>query len=172
MKKSNVFNANYNQQIKHYLYRYRWTKMNFQFHSNRRTKLHLLHCTWLQDWKAIKMKSKKITFLIVLVLSLNASTLAQNTTTKDSTTLYKSIESYSRRNKLTKFIYRMLFRPISSNEPKKIVKKKIVRQVKKKASKCIRGQNNSQHYHWNARPFWLFHCRYPSRKTKFFPQRW
>jgi len=86
------------------------------------------------------MKSKKITFLIVLVLSLNASTLAQNTTTKDSTTLYKSIESYSRRNKLTKFIYRMLFRPISSNEPKKIVKKKIVRQVKKKPQSAFEGK--------------------------------
>ncbi|MBP7244991.1 MAG: hypothetical protein KBA99_06745 [Bacteroidia bacterium] len=42
----------------------------------------------------------------------------------DSTEFYKDIHKYSRKSKFTRFIYRIIFRPVTSDLPKKVVKKK------------------------------------------------
>ena len=42
----------------------------------------------------------------------------------DSTDFYKDIHSYSRKSKFTRFLYRIIFRPVTSDLPKKVTKKK------------------------------------------------
>ena len=42
----------------------------------------------------------------------------------DSIYLYKNIESYSRRSKVTKLIYRFIFKPVATSSPPKKIKKK------------------------------------------------
>lgn len=45
---------------------------------------------------------------------------------KDSTTLYRNIESYSKQSKAKKFIYHLFFKPVDSADKKKVTKKKRV----------------------------------------------
>lgn len=42
----------------------------------------------------------------------------------DSTDFYKDIHSYSRKSKFTRFLYRIIFRPVTSDLPKKVTKKR------------------------------------------------
>jgi hypothetical protein len=59
---------------------------------------------------------------------------------QDSTKLYTNIESYSRRNKLIKFFYRLIFRPIASEEPKKKIKKKSFTRLIQKPMRSFEGK--------------------------------
>ena len=64
-----------------------------------------------------------------LLLNIPNSSAQKTSTKSDSTQLYENIESYSRRNKLAKFVYRMIFRPVKSAQPLKKTKKKIPKKV-------------------------------------------
>ncbi len=60
---------------------------------------------------------------------------------KDSSHLYTSIESYSRRNKFSKFIYRLIFRPVASEVPtKKVKKKKVYKHLSRKPNSSFEGK--------------------------------
>lgn len=66
-------------------------------------------------------------FLVVAILSSNIAFAQQTAVKKDSTTIYKELETYAHKSKFTKFVHRLIFRPV-----KKIFKKK---EVKIKTSK-------------------------------------
>lgn len=66
----------------------------------------------------------------------------QTTAKKDSINVYGNIESYSRRSKLTKFIYRLIFRPAPSVLPpqKKVGRKKGYKKLIKKPYSAYEGK--------------------------------
>jgi len=70
-------------------------------------------------------------FLLVFVLILTSDfAFAQKTPAKkDTAKLYENIESYSRRSKFTKFVYRLIFRPVATTSNKKEVKKKTPKKL-------------------------------------------
>ena len=67
---------------------------------------------------------RNILVLFIVSFSISDFASAQQTTTKtDSTHIYKNIESYSKRSKLGKFMYRLVFKPVAIDLKKKEVKK-------------------------------------------------
>jgi hypothetical protein len=67
---------------------------------------------------------KKLFILFLVSLFISAVALAQQTSEKkDSTTLYKNIETYSKRNKFNTFLYRLIFKPISIITKKEATRK-------------------------------------------------
>jgi hypothetical protein len=78
------------------------------------------------------MWSKKIIILLSVLVLINHFTFGQETAVKkDSTQLYKDIETYSKRNKFNTFLYRLIFKPISiisKREVKKKVYKKLIQK--------------------------------------------
>ena len=78
------------------------------------------------------MWSKKICILLFISILINTSAYAQeNIVKKDSTQLYRDIETYSKRNKFNTFMYRLIFKPgtiISKNNDKKKVYKKLIQK--------------------------------------------
>ncbi len=74
---------------------------------------------------------KKLFILFLVSVFISAFALAQQTTVKkDSTKLYKNIETYSKRNKFNTFIYRLIFKPITiitKKDTKRKVYKKLIR---------------------------------------------
>ena len=86
-------------------------------------------------------KNILIAFLI-LIGTIDAA-LAQTTADKkDSTRLYKNIESYSSKSKFTKFIYHLVFRPVApGTKIKKVYKKLIQKPYSNFEGKIIRHIN-------------------------------
>lgn len=70
------------------------------------------------------MITKKIILFVCLFLIAD-SVIAQ----QDSMKLYKDIESYSRRSKFTKFIYRLIFKTPPTSSPASGVKKKVYKKL-------------------------------------------
>ncbi len=71
----------------------------------------------------------KITYMLVFVsiLAIEIAYSQQTPPKKDSTQIYKNIETYSKTNRLTKFIYSLIFKPTPKKAPKrKVVKKKLI----------------------------------------------
>ncbi len=63
---------------------------------------------------------RQMILLILFSFSTGEYLSAQQTGEQgDSTNLYTNINSYSRRSKFTKFFYRLIFRPVASDLPKK-----------------------------------------------------
>src|SRR5450759_4307511 len=83
-------------------------------------------------------------FLILFFVSflINDFASAQETTVKkDSTLLYKNIESYSHRSKFTLMIYRMIFNPVSTISKKSTsVKKKVPKNLVQKPYSTFEGK--------------------------------
>ena len=62
------------------------------------------------------MSIKKILILPLITVLFNAFASGQETSVKkDSTRLYKDIETFSKRNKFNTFIYRLIFKPIATS---------------------------------------------------------
>ena len=81
--------------------------------------------------------------ILIFVISLCAEELLlaqQSPTPKDSSNLYENIHSYSRRSKFTKFIYRIIFRPIKSGLPKKSTSKKSKKKLVQKPYSRYEGK--------------------------------
>jgi hypothetical protein len=78
------------------------------------------------------MLFRKSFILFLVTISMSDFASAQQDSVKtDSTHLYKNIESYSRRSKVTGFIYRLIFKPASSglnSEAKKKAYKKLIQK--------------------------------------------
>ncbi len=84
----------------------------------------------------------KIALLLSMsfLFSINYSGAQSTSNDGDSSKLYENIESYSRRNKLAKFVYRMIFRPVKSVEPLKKVKKRIAKKIIQKPNSAFEGK--------------------------------
>jgi len=79
-------------------------------------------------------------FIILLFVSLLLSESAftqQSPAKKDSTTLYKDIESFSKRSKFTELMHRMFFKPVA---PKKKVKNKGYKKLIQKPYSSFEGK--------------------------------
>lgn len=74
------------------------------------------------------------------LFSIKFSCAQSTSNDSDSSKLYENIESYSRRNKLAKFVYRMIFRPVKSAQPLKKTKKKIPKKVIQKPNSAYEGK--------------------------------
>ena len=83
---------------------------------------------------------KKIFILFCLSVFISAIAFAQETPVKkDTTQLYKDIESYSKRNKFNTFMYRLIFKPITVIT-KKEVKKKTYKKLIQKPYSTFQGK--------------------------------
>jgi len=59
---------------------------------------------------------------------------------KDSTILYKSIETYSKRNKITQFMYSLVFKPTAIISKKKEVQRKVYKKLIQKPYSTFEGK--------------------------------
>ncbi len=83
---------------------------------------------------------KRIFILLFVSVFINALVSAQEATVKkDSTHLYKDIETYSKRNKFNTFLYRLIFKPITIIS-KKGVKKKAYKKLIQKPYSTFQGK--------------------------------
>ena len=83
---------------------------------------------------------KNIFILFFISVFISAFAFAQETPAKkDSTKIYKDIESYSKRNKFNTFMYRLIFKPISVIS-KKAVKKKVYKKLIQKPYSTFQGK--------------------------------
>jgi hypothetical protein len=86
------------------------------------------------------MLFKKILILILISFFLgNFVSAQQDTIKKDSTALYKNIESYSKQSKFRTFIYRLVFKPIAAITKKK-TKKKVYKKLIQKPYYTFEGK--------------------------------
>ncbi len=83
---------------------------------------------------------KKFLLLFGVLILISGLTSAQQTIAKkDSTKIYKNIESYSKQGKFTKFMYQLVFKPVA-NSSKKKSKKKIYRKLIKRPYSAFEGK--------------------------------
>ncbi|SDX41325.1 BamA/TamA family outer membrane protein [Flavobacterium degerlachei] len=83
-------------------------------------------------------KNQKIALLILMLLGVQNSFSQITKQEKDSTEVYKQIHTYSKKNKFTKFMHGLIFKPIKSKKPLPVVKPikriaaedKIIRNIK------------------------------------------
>ena len=86
------------------------------------------------------MWSKRIFILLFVSVFINALVSAQESTVKkDSTQIYKDIETYSKRNKFNTFLYKLIFKPITIIS-KKEVKKKAYKKLIQKPYSTFKGK--------------------------------
>ena len=87
----------------------------------------------------IYFKTIFILFLFSILKSENI--FAQKVPIKiDSTHIYKNIESYSKRRKVTTFMYKLVFKPIAVSSPKNKIKKNIYIKRIQKPYKAFEGK--------------------------------
>lgn len=84
----------------------------------------------------------KIIFILFIGSILTSDfAFAQQTPAKsDSASLYKDIESYSKKSKFTKFMYRLIFKPVATILPKKKIKKKVYNKLIQKSYSAFEGK--------------------------------
>jgi hypothetical protein len=81
--------------------------------------------------------------IVLFIISLFASGPAftqEAPVKKDSTQVYKDIESYSNRSKFAKFMFRMVFKPVATKTTKKAVKKKGYKKLIQKPYSAFEGK--------------------------------
>lgn len=87
------------------------------------------------------LKNSFIIFLI-LIGAVDVCLAQTPADSKDSTSLYKNIESYSNQRNLTKFIHRLIFKPLAPGTQKRIAYKKLIqKQYSNFEGKIIRHIN-------------------------------
>lgn len=80
-----------------------------------------------------------ILFFASIIIGNQAFT--QQTPVKtDSTNLYKNIDTYSKRNKFSRSIYHLIFKPIAKKSPKKKAKKKTYKKLIQKPYSSFEGK--------------------------------
>ena len=84
---------------------------------------------------------KNIFALFFISFSISDFAFAQQDSVKiDSTHLYENIESFSKRSKFTKFMYRLVFKPVTPGLKKKAVKKKGYKELLQKPYSTFEGK--------------------------------
>jgi len=81
-----------------------------------------------------------ITLVFVAVLTSDFAFAQKKPVAKDSTQVYKSIESFSVKRKSTKFVYQILFRPVAESSAGKHVKKKVYKKLIRKPYSAFEGK--------------------------------
>jgi len=86
------------------------------------------------------MSIKKILILLLITVLFNAFASGQETSVKkDSTRLYKDIETFSKRNKFNTFIYKLIFKPIATVS-NKVTSKKVYKKLIQKPYSTFQGK--------------------------------
>jgi hypothetical protein len=89
----------------------------------------------------MKRVFKNIVILIfVSVLTSDFAFTQPTPAKKDSTKLYENIESFSKRNRFTKFLYRITFKPVSTVSQKKNVNRKGYKKLIQKPYSAFEGK--------------------------------
>jgi hypothetical protein len=89
----------------------------------------------------MQMWFKNIFILFFVSILLSDFAFAQQAPAKaDSTNLYKNIESFSKRSKFTKFVYRLIFKPVAKISKKKVAKKKVYKKLIQKPYSAFEGK--------------------------------
>ena len=84
---------------------------------------------------------KNIFVLFFISFLISDFAFAQQDSVKtDSTHLYENIESYSKRSKFTKFMYRLVFKPVTPVLKKKAAKKKGYKELLQKPYSTFEGK--------------------------------
>jgi hypothetical protein len=83
---------------------------------------------------------KIIILLIVSILICDFATAQQTPVKKDSTILYKNIETFSKRGKFTKFMYGLFFKPVASKASNKKAKKRVYKKLIQKPYSTFEGK--------------------------------
>lgn len=83
-------------------------------------------------------KKQKLIVLLLLFCCYQISFSQENKKEKDSSAVYKNIQTYSTKNKVTKFIHKLIFRPVAV---KKIRKKIVPKKYETFEGKTIRNIN-------------------------------
>ena len=87
------------------------------------------------------MRFKNIFILFCILILTNNLAIAQQTPAKtDSTKIYKNIETYSGQSKFKTFVYKLIFKPVAANSPKKKVKKKVYKKLIQKPYSSFEGK--------------------------------
>jgi len=81
-----------------------------------------------------------IGLLLVIFLTTHFAIAQQNTAPPDSTRLYRNIESYSKRSKFSKFIYRLVFKPVTAETRKKAAERKSYKKLMQKPYSDFNGK--------------------------------
>ncbi|MFA6403509.1 MAG: hypothetical protein WCX31_18090 [Salinivirgaceae bacterium] len=79
-------------------------------------------------------------FFFVLLLTKNDAWAQEIRASKDSTDIYKNIQTYSKKNKFTKLIYSSIFRPIEKIKLSKPGEKKAYKKLIKKSYHAYEGK--------------------------------
>jgi hypothetical protein len=80
-----------------------------------------------------------LTFIVLLLIS-DPAAAQQNPPKKDSTILYKNIETYSKRNKFTTFMYSLVFKPAAKKTKKKVVPSQALNNLLQKPYSNFEGK--------------------------------
>jgi len=84
---------------------------------------------------------KKYGLLFFISVFINGYSSAQQTPVKpDSTRIYENIETYSKRSKMTEFIYRLVFKPGATISKKKAEKKKVYNRLIQRPYNTFEGK--------------------------------
>jgi hypothetical protein len=84
---------------------------------------------------------RNIIILLVIALVMNESVFGQEAPAKtDSAKIYKDIESYSKKNKFTRFMYQFFFKPVTVSPAKKKAKKKIYKKLVQTSYSAFEGK--------------------------------
>lgn len=87
------------------------------------------------------MHFKTITILFFVLISTNDVTFAQQQPVqKDSTKIYSDIETYSKRSKIAKFTYSLIFKSTNAVTPQKKSKKKVYKKLIQKPFNTFDGK--------------------------------
>ena len=87
------------------------------------------------------MSFKHIFIFFFVLISISDFVIAQETPVKtDSTHLYKNIESYSKRSKFTRFIYRLIFKPVIPDSKDNVIKKRVYKKLIQKPYSTFEGK--------------------------------
>jgi hypothetical protein len=87
------------------------------------------------------MRVMRVFLLCVVLVSMSDVALAQQTPAKaDSTQLYRNIESYSKKSRLTRFMHRLVFKPIAADPTGKKAKKNIYKKLIHKPYSAFEGK--------------------------------
>jgi hypothetical protein len=83
---------------------------------------------------------KNLLFLFILFLISDLAFSQETPVKKDSTILYKNIETYSKRSKFTGFLYRLVFKPGASFSKKREIKKGSYKNLIQKPYSTFEGK--------------------------------
>jgi hypothetical protein len=90
---------------------------------------------WLKE-----LRFNKVIVLCLLLFSCESAFSQEAPAKKDSVQIHKDIESFSERNKITRFMYRLVYKPVTTGSASKKVKRKRYVKPKQKPYSAFEGK--------------------------------